>query len=275
MELIEAKELTPFQEIVKGYESRESYLSFSSFKAFCESPRNFMGYKLRQRKKTRAMFFGGAFDCLLTEPGEFKNRFIVADKPDLRYKENKAAWAEINARAAAEGKKIITSDEYRTADLMAEFAYQDGAIRWVLDQITHTQVPLKWEFAGWKWRGIADLVGDDIFADLKVINPLSRKKVKWRIRDDRLIWQGALYALSKKCHGKDFYIVAICNDPNGMVIRYENKALKAFRDEIEYYVSKFDQCVMFDQWNEGLSFWAPYRSKYDSVGQGIYDWNDL
>lgn len=265
---VEVKEITPFQAIVSGYESRESYLSFSSFKAFCKSPSHFMGYKLKKRTETRAMFFGSALDCLITEPEEFENRFIVADRPDMRYKANKIAWAEINEKAESEGKQVITTDERRAAKSMCDYAYQDTASRWVLDQVTHTQVKLSWEFSGWRWRGVADFVGNDIFADLKVINPMDPTRIRWRIRDDKLIWQGALYALSSQCSGKDFYIVGLCNEPNGMVIRYDNKALNAFRDEIEYYISKFDQCVMFDQWNEGYSFWA-------QDGRGIYDWNEL
>lgn len=264
---IEEQRLSAFTELVRAIESKEEHLSFSSFKEFCRSPRHFIGYKLQEKVTTAAMSFGSAVHCLILEPDEFEKRYTVKDKPDLRYKENKSAWAAVLEYADANGLEIITKDDYDTARRMADFAYQDEAISWVLNEITHTEVDLSWKYGGYDWRGRADGVGESIYMDLKIINPLEPDRLRWRIRGDKLIWQPTLYQMAKKCHGKDFYMVCLENAPNGMVIRFDAKTLQAHVQEIDYYINQFNKCVFQDAWNEGYSFWAG-KDK-------IYDWTDL
>jgi exodeoxyribonuclease VIII len=261
------EEINPFTKIVRSIEAKEEQLSFSSFKEFCKSPRHFMAYKLRQKESTPAMAFGSAVHCMILEPDEFEKRYTVKDKPDLRKKENKLAWAAVLEYAENNHLEVITSADHETAKRMADFAYQDESIRWVLDQVHTTELGVKWEYSGYKWRGFIDGVGDDLFMDLKLINPLDPNKFRWRFKNDRIIWQAALYQMSKEAKGKDFYMVCLENAPNGMVIKFEAKTLAAFVEEIDYYVAKFKQCVFQDAWNEGYNFWAG-RDK-------IYNWNDI
>lgn len=259
--------INPVTALVQRLEDREEHLSFSSFKAFCDSPRDFIAYKMREKVTTPAMAFGSAVHCLILESDEFESRYLVADKPDLRTKAGKIEWAAINEQAQAQGLEIITQADHDQAKRMRDFAYQDEGIRWVLDQIHTTEKKITWKYGGWDWRGQVDGVGNDLYLDLKIINPLDRKKIRWRIQGDRLIWQGALYHQSDECRGKDFYIIALDNAINGMAIHFEKKALLGYMDEIDWHISQFNKCVFQDAWNDGYSFWAG-RSR-------IFNWLDL
>lgn len=258
---------TPLMDLVSRLKDQSEKMSFSALKAFTQSPRHYMAYKMRERTTTPAMVFGSMVHCLILEEEAFDDRYLVAVKPDLRTKKGKTYWSKIQEKASANGLEVVSQDDKDAAERIRDFCYQDPGISWVLNQITQTEVHINWDHGGWKWRGYVDGLGDDLFCDLKILNPLDPKKIGWRIRGDKLPFQGALYQMSKQCKGKDFYILAVDQAAHGMAIQIDAKSLQAQVDEIDYYIGKFNQAVFQDAWDESHGFWAgPDR---------IFNWNNL
>jgi len=79
------EESNEYIELLKRIQSKEETLSFSSLKEFATSPKNFIKYKLKERKKpTDAVLEGSVCDALLCdhikpEREEFETNFSIVD----------------------------------------------------------------------------------------------------------------------------------------------------------------------------------------------------
>lgn len=246
----------PFTELMRRLDSKKEKLSVSSFKEFANSPKHFIRYKMREKKQTDAMLKGSVTHCLILEPDEFNERYIVVNKPDRRTKEGKAQWADILAEVEATGKEIVPQDMFDTANRVKDFCYKNKSIRWVLDNTTTTEQHVKWELGGYKWRGFVDGNGASFYMDLKGMRDASPKKAKYTIRDMRYLWQGYLYGRAPECKGKDFYIICLEDMPNGCVIEIDHKTLQAQADEIEWYLYQFKKCVFEGAWDRGYDYFT-------------------
>lgn len=246
----------PYIDLLKRIERKDEKLSVSSFKEFAKSPKHFIKYKLKEKKQTDAMLKGSVMHCLILEPDEFDERYVVGPKPDRRTKVGKAQWAAILEEVEATGKEFVPQDMYDNAQRVKEYAYKNEAIRWVLDNLIITEQYVKWKLSGYEWHGFVDGIGEKFFVDLKGMADASPRKAKYTIRDMRYLWQGYLYSKSPECKGKDFYIVALEDMPNGCVIEIDQKTLQAQADEIDWYLHKFKMCTFENAWSRGYDYFT-------------------
>jgi hypothetical protein len=154
-ELVEDSErLARRLELINRLNNNEEILSHSAFNEFMKSPRHFIAYKLREKKTTPAMAFGSMCHCLVLEPNEFENRYIISPKFDKRTKLGKGAFAEFMGTAG--DKLVVTELDYQNALFMRDCLNRNDSSSFVLERITETEIPIEWKYKSLKWRGYID-----------------------------------------------------------------------------------------------------------------------
>ena len=81
-------------------------------------------------EKTPALIFGSMVHKLLLEPKDFTNEFVIAPEVDKRTKDGKAQWQAF--LDSAEGKTVISIDDYAKAAEMAEKAITEPYVKKLL-----------------------------------------------------------------------------------------------------------------------------------------------
>lgn len=246
--------------LIGRIERREEILSHSSFNEFCKSPLHFIRYKLREKVTTPAMLFGSMVHCLVLEPDEFANRYFIAPVCDRRTKQGKLTWA--NALEQAGNKEMVKGEDYEKALKIKNRIYQNGASRWVMDNITHTEVSTDWDFGGYRWRGHIDGMGESIMVDLKKVVDASPRKVEHLIKYERYGRQPVHY-LRSKGNRHEFYFIAFDDKANISVHRMTKGALSVEREAIDFYMNKFQYCAFKGYWGQSYDFYAPNGGIYD------------
>lgn len=243
-----------YWELIEKIEAGDITLSFSAFKEFAESPQHFIRYKLREKKQTDAMIFGSMFHCLVLEPEEFDSRFAVAPKVDRRTKAGKLEW-EIFCEANA-GKDIVKAVDFELAQRMQEKVMQNEASRFLVTRFDKKEEGVQWEFGGFKWRGYIDGEGESIIGDLKVMADAKPRKVGYTIRDMRYHWQPVFYRMAPGRSHKIPFILAVDRNCNVTCVEFSDADIRVAQDQIEWYLTKFHQCIAMGDWHKSYDFYA-------------------
>src|SRR5688572_30277110 len=127
--------------LIESLMSGEGHLSFSSLKAFADSPSSFLEYKLAKPEPTDAMLFGSMLHCLILEPQDFDKRYLCLDDADICNSIGGAkpratkAYKEWKAIAIAEAgeRLIVETNDYLAAKIMAYNVRSNRASRKILD----------------------------------------------------------------------------------------------------------------------------------------------
>ena len=193
-------------------------LSFTSLKEFNKSPNHYLWYKSNKRETSGAMFKGSLVDCLILEPWEFDNRYVVFDETEIlnELKEAKSPratkvyklWKE-QVDKDAEGKSLITVDELHEAELMK--ASVEQVYRFQNEGSVQVQVKLEGTINGVEFIGYADEVDSTLglVTDLKTTKDASYDQYQRSIVNFSYYLQGAIYLELSGC--KNFQHVAVEN----------------------------------------------------------------
>jgi len=263
-------------DIINGYIEREQHLSYSAIKAFMKSPRHFIQYKTRKVEPTPAMEFGTAFHMAVLEPEKFKDHYYIvpedaprrpssrqinAKNPSEKTLESIAWWE--NFLAENEGKEELSYNDHQTILHMQESVFSNGPARWVLDQITEFELPQKWEYGGFKWRGFLDGRGDGVILDLKTISDAHPDKC-YREMVYKMFYhvQGFLYRIPNPDH--DYYIIFVDKTGHVTTVNLKETTLLAAKEKLDHTLRAFKKCLFLNQWDKSYDFYAPRE------GAGIY-----
>ena len=114
------------QGLVLGLSNEEYHsgpgISKSQLDDIAESPATYIWRKSApvDEEKLKALDMGTALHCLLLEPEEFKDRFIIAPEFNRRTNAGKDEEKEFLANCAELGKTIMTAEDGRKLQLMRE-----------------------------------------------------------------------------------------------------------------------------------------------------------
>lgn len=144
-------ELTRF--VLKNLETRP--LSKTSLCEFKKAPRYYIEYLLGERKEKEAWLLGKIVECYLLEcrydfdhekweKESFDRKFIVADKPDLRVKENKIKWELLLAEAQSKNLVLIPGSMDLQAQMMAINTLTNPNCKFWIDKKQGLQKKISW-----------------------------------------------------------------------------------------------------------------------------------
>lgn len=274
-EIISVRE-EQIKELINQFMSGEKALSFSSLKAFAESPAAFIQYQLREKKTTPAMMWGTLIHCLTLEPDNFGHIYAVLDDTEkceeiggkmpratTKYKDWKSEFISKN-----EGKQVITIDFFDRAATVVNNITSNRAAAPLLEMCTEREKYVEWTFENIKFRGFIDAktpvggTGPKAIIDLKTCANASPEKFRRDIISSKYYLQGTMY--NKACEDDTEYAPyhIIAADQNGgvSVHRLEPPLIEYGEKEYKRLVDAFNKCLLTDSFNQSYDFWANNKS---------------
>jgi len=284
--LIIEEEDSAYIALLKRIQSKEESLSFSSLKEFATSPKNFIKYKLKDRKKpTDAVLEGSVCDALLCdyirpERFEFENKFSLVEKSPTT--DNQIAFCEYvingndydyakkmsNTRGTGEelfktyesfieaqksGKQSVSQDLYNKCFAIVDGLKKSDLVNSLLDSVLDVQVKQEWEFKGYKFKGYKDAEGNNLLIDFKKMADANPDKVEREIIQRKIYLQMGMYAESFEGI-PECYLIVFDATGNFSVIKIDYSLISYGKREYQYLVTKFDQCVKQNRWSESYNF---------------------
>lgn len=250
-----------FDIYIESIMNGERALSFSSFKNFALSPRNF--FKNRMFKKTTdAMTEGKQFHMCCLEPDKYNKKYIVLDDTDkceeiggakprstAKYK----AWkAEQLFEIESKGREIVDKDKDALFRSMSEYLRLNNYSNRYLSQCNNPESKHDFEFAGFKWTSRIDEMCNKFTVDLKKMADVSDKKIIWTAKDQWLDYQGALYSLPTGVEKHIIIAIDVAHNINAIEVTQER--MEFCLNRLEYFADKFRECAEQDLWHEGKNF---------------------
>lgn len=251
------------QPIIDKLMSHEGHLSFSSLKAFSQSPATFMEYKLEKREPTDAMLFGSMLHCLVLEPQDFDKRYLCLDDQDIcnsiggakpratkQYKE----WKAITLAEAGD-REVVQTNEYIAAKIIASNVLHNRASAKVLDMCWQHELPIEWEFKNFMFRGFIDGKGEKAKFDLKTCPDAEPKKFHRDIINNKYYLQGAMYTYAIG-ENVPYYIIAVDRVGGVSVHKLEDRLLEHGMKEYNDLLDRFNECILKDEFDRSYDFWS-------------------
>jgi len=271
------------------------HLSFSSLKAFAESPAEMKRYINKERTESKAMDLGSAVDCKLFTPESFDKFFFVCPKIEAKTKdgklsenplmttEGKAKLAEYKEQAA--DRTFLTQEDFlkveREVALIANnpvvkslgllnsanFQFQfpvEFERTFIVDNIPHKA----------KHRGITDawgktadrkdakgniIKGESCVWDLKRMSATNGiKSIRYQIKDMMYAMQAAIYSYALK--PQKYYLV-ILSGINVYVVELNIEAIQSGEILWSYYATRAikhrkEGFLNPQIWDIGVEFWS-------------------
>jgi len=243
-------------------------LSFSSLKAFRNSPNDFIDYVFREKKQTDAMLLGTLIHCLVLEPERFEDRFTVLDDADKIaeigggnpratkvYKEWKAEFL-----STCTGE-VIPLNQFQQATIIAANITHNRAAKKILNLCPNREVRLEWKFKNFGFTGYYDAGGAKIRVDIKKVPDASPRAAQRTIISMWYHGQAAMYLTAEKTM-LPFYIIC-CDAKGGVSVHKLDKSLiqQGLQDYSDI-VDKFNECLLKENFNQSYDFWA---ESYDGI----------
>jgi len=258
---------------IERVEAREISLSPSSLRAFCRSPRHFIAYKLGKFKPTPAMVFGSLVDCLVTQPDTFdKHFYFPPEGAKLTSKEGAAAWLSLwgvecpsnfgDAKALAlemmerEQRSKITQALYNEAEKLVAKMRRNQPFHYTLEEADQFQTKITFQFEGWDILGFADMAKTgEWVADLKMAPDTGESKIRYKIREELLLQQLAIYAHGLGVHeARLLFFDRTCHF---RAVRVGDADLQHWMKYVGNVIDKFEDCVFNGNWEQSHDFWSP------------------
>lgn len=266
------EESNEYIELMKRLQSKEETLSFSSLKEFASSPKNFIKYKLKERKKpTDAVLEGSVCDSLLCDhirPDrlEFESNFSIVDNapttdnqisfcnyliagnsPEESKKlanprgdaKDLAEMYKSFVEASKSGKQSVSKSLYDKCVAIVDGLKKSDLVNSLLDSIIDVQVKCEWDHKGYKFKGFKDAQGNNLLIDFKKMPDANPDKVEREIISRKIYLQMGMYSMDIEGI-PEVYLIVFDGTGNFSVIKIDYTLLSYGIREYEYLVHKFD-----------------------------------
>lgn len=244
--------------IIEPIMNGEKALSYSSLKAFINSPYDFFRYSMTH-EQTKAMFEGTVFHCFVLEPERFKSLYFVIEDDAIceeiggakpRSTKKYSEWKESILQENI-GKEEVSKDLYGKCVFMRERIYSDESANAILSDCSDFEKKYEFVYDQFKFVSKIDADAPYMTVDLKKMASANPAKIHWAIRDNKYDLQGAIYRLAT---GKQPYLV--CADESGgvSVVKFTEKALDDSMNVLSTTLAEFSRCAEEDLWLQSYSF---------------------
>jgi hypothetical protein len=185
-------------------------LSFSSLKAFAESPRAFVHYKEGARTTSPAMLKGTLIHRRILEPTEYIHTVEVW--------EGRRAGKDWTAfKEAQVGKDVVTRAESDVIEGAYHAVQAHPLAKELIEGCTNFEEGVEWELDGVPFRGFIDGHSSHYALDLKTMPDISPKAVERQVWSFKYFMQAALYRMALSGRGlsgrggntRSYYIIAV------------------------------------------------------------------
>lgn len=249
---------------IEEIESGDFTLSYSSIKEFAKSPMHFINHKIGEKKQTVAMKQGSLIHCAILEPEELEKRYAILHKKDLpnpemdfRNSDNNKYKKQFETKAEAEGKEIVTPEQWEDACQRRDLAYNNEVIAPYLKGLRRKEWDCIWEFGGYNWRGTIDGLGPSYVLDLKTVDSAMPEKASYKARQEKYHWQQFLYKQAKEV---PFYFnnynLLVDGEMGMTLLKIEFSALSLAESQVIKTLEQFKICTENRLWNQNYEFWA-------------------
>jgi hypothetical protein len=271
------------------------HLSFSSLKAFAESPAEMKRYILKERTESKAMDLGSAVDCKLFTPENFESLFYVcpvieAKTKDGKVSENPLMTSEGKAKLAehkelAGNRTFLTQEDYLKVEREVALISNNPVVKnlGLLDSANFQfQFPVEFERTfivdsiphKAKHRGITDaygitadrkdakgnlVKGETCIWDLKRMSATNGiKSIRYQIKDMMYTMQAAIY--SHALQPQKYYLVVL-SGINVYVVELNIEAIQSGEVLWSYYATRAikhrkEGYMKPEIWDIGVEFWS-------------------
>lgn len=249
--------------------SGEKQLSFSSIKAFRNSPADFLDYQFREKKQTDAMLLGRIIHCLVLEPDTFKDKYTIMDDSEIMAQLSESGNPR-NTKIYKEWKSTflaqctgdtITFKMHQQAEIIAGNILHNRAAKKILDLCPKREQHIEWTYKNFNFHGYYDGGGEKARLDVKKVPDASPRKALRTIIEMWYHGQAAMYLTAEGVR-LPFYI--ICADAKGgvCVFKIDKSLIDHALEEYSTIIDKFNECLLKENFNQSYDFWA---ESYDGI----------
>jgi len=244
----------------------ERPLSYSTLKAFDDSPLHFCYNWYTKRAKSDALIEGGAFDTMLFEPKSFDARYSVEPDVDRRTTEGKKVYDAWEADVVAKSLDILSPSQKLKIDLWIDAVKQSTDAQALLAGMTDVQIRLNWTHrsTGLPIINVLDGKGDECIIEAKTA--VSAEKEQFA--KDGYYWdyplQAGLYSqgyvhVYGEIPKRYYYLVVEKSAPFSVsVLRATPEWLKYGRLKAERLLNLIRHCEQEGLWAMGREFHLMY-----------------
>ena len=155
--------------------------------------------------------------------------------------------------ASKSGKQSVSRSLYEKCIAIVDGLKKSYLVNSLLDSVIDVQVKCEWDFKGYKFKGFKDAEGNNLLIDFKKMPDANPDKVEREIISRKIYLQQGMYA--KSFEGiPECYLIVFDATGNFSVIKIDYSLISYGIREFEYLVTKFDQCVKQNRWNESFNF---------------------
>ncbi len=238
-----------------------------------ESPEKFKYLMEHPEEPTPALIFGQAFHKLALEPETFEEEFAVMPNVDRRTTVGKAEYAEI--LETAEGKTVISADDYEICKAMCEALYRAPYAKRLLsgerEKAFFWDDDLTGERCKCKTDSISDLKDKVIVTDLKSANEADTESFMRAAVKYGYDFQSAMYSEGVKANtGKEVIFVFIVVEKTAPyavnILQADELFLKRGYDVFRELIGIYHECKQSGEW-------YGYLGKYNTINNlGLPAW---
>lgn len=248
--------------------SNEAYhagpgISKSSLDVLAKTPADFHDRYLAanrvQQIETPAMAFGTAFHTAVLEPDVFA-RYVVLDKVDRRTKAGQAAHEDAIAKAAEQGGRVISREDFDLISAMSSAVARHPAAE--IFKNGQPELSVYWidEDTGVLCRCRPDWLGAGVILDLKTTDDASPAEFTRSAYNYRYWVQAAFYLDGLAANNvwiKDFVFLAVQKKRPHHVIGYEAayELIEAGRKKYKSLLHLYSDCAGSGLW-PGYPEWS-------------------
>lgn len=230
-------------------------VSRSDLWKLAESPEKFKFYKENPPEPTPSLVFGQLFHKLALQPESFSDEYAILPQLDRRTKEGKERWAEFSKDA--EGKTIITADDYRKATEMCTALKNSPFVSKLLSGEREKEFFWVDEMTGEECKCRVDCILEtekvNIITDIKTTTDATTEHFMKDSINYGYDFQSAMYIEgAKKNTGKDyvFVFIAVEKDPPYAVniLQADSLIIKRGYDIFRELIGVYHDCRVNDDW---------------------------
>lgn len=290
----------------KEYHAERDRISASKINAYAKRGPNYWRAKFMDQTIVEpdipAFVLGRLTHCMVLEPTEVHDRYVVAPDCDRRTKEGKAAYADFQAQIESKSMdgdppEIVSQQDFDLADAMhrAVLGHDFAGEICTTDQVGFQRIietPILFDHCGMPCKALPDMVLPDagLIVDLKTISgdgryvgtPTSPQSFLRQIESLGYHRQAQFYREACKAqYGAefDFYFIVVDTKPphDVAVYRIGKSLLDIAAKEIESIIGQISERMATSRWQppwgrglmvlEASKYYAPF-----SPTQGISDY---